>query len=478
MADKKESPWRDGGDNGMNGDTPAEPRRAGERRRRLPLAALVVLLALIAIAIYVAWPAIQESMQSPPLEDAAATAVEADSAPVPLPPVPLPPDVDPPVEPRVEPPVESRVESRVEPPVEPRVETVPPEPSAALLALSAQIAALEKALAERPVPVPVPVPVPAPAALDLTPLTDAVARIEALERRLAEAQPPAPPAPLAPQAPQAPVDPPAPTVARTGVAGAAGVADDFRTLERLDALEDMLRADASRTSAIASAELEGVRADQAVLRAQVAALKEQLESLGQREAGGGRTMMLVLSHTRLARAAAASAPFAREVEALRAAIRSEGGANLALEGAIAELAAHALGGAPTTAGLGATFDDMALAVIRADGAAEEQGWVEATIGRLRRIVTVRRVGGEIAADSLEGRLSAVHGALSAGDLAAAIAVAEALPAKARGGAEDWLRGARARRAVETALGVLDREILARVAAHWNSAGNNGGNSGK
>jgi hypothetical protein len=344
---------------------------------------------------------------------------------------------------------------------------VPPEPSAALLALSAQIAALEKALAEQPAP--------APAALDLTPLTDAVARIEALERRLAEAQPPAPPPP---PAPPAPVDPPAPTVARTGVAGAAGVADDFRTLERLDALEDMLRADASRTSAIASAELEGVRTDQAALRAQVAALKEQLESLGQREAGGGRTMMLVLSHSRLARAAAAAAPFAREVEALRAAIRSEGGANLALEGAIAELAAHALGGAPTAAGLGASFDDMALAVIRADGAAEEQGWVEATIGRLRRIVTVRRVGGEIAADSLDGRLSAVHGALGAGDLAAAIAVAEALPAKARGGAEDWLRGARARRAVETALGVLDREILARVAARWNNAGNNGGNNDK
>jgi len=79
---------------------------------------------------------------------------------------------------------------------------------------------------------------------------------------------------------------------------------------------------------------------------------------------------------------------------------------------------------------------------------------------------VRRVGGDIAADSLEGRLSALHHALANGDLVNAIALAEALPIKARSGAKDWLRGARARLAVERVLGVLDAELSARVAARW------------
>ena len=79
---------------------------------------------------------------------------------------------------------------------------------------------------------------------------------------------------------------------------------------------------------------------------------------------------------------------------------------------------------------------------------------------------------------LRGRAAELAGALPAsrvsvlllngnpiGDPAAA-ALADALPAKARGGAEEWLRGARARLAVEHALGTLDAEISARVAARW------------
>ncbi len=320
-------------------------------------------------------------------------------------------------------------------------------------ALTAQVAALEQALAERAA-IPPPEPAAAP---DLTPLTEALseamARVEALEQALAEAQSSARERP----------------VSAASAPRAAPPADDFRTLERLDALEDKLNASTARDTSIESAEIEGLRADQAALQEQLAATRQLIESFDQREAGDGRTMVLILSHSRLTRAAATAQPFAREVEAFRAAVQSEGGSNLALENAIEGLAAHALQGAPTTAGLAAGFDDMALGVVHADAEAEDQGWVDATIGRLRRIVTVRRVGGEIAADSLEGRLSTLHGALQAGELASAIAVTESLPAKARRGAEDWLRGARARLAVESALGVLDAEISDRVAARWRGA---------
>ncbi len=428
MADNNKPPWQDGSEIDGDGGAPAESRR----RRRLPLAAPVVLLALIGVGIYFAWPAIQDSINSPALNGAVVakgeTATDAESAPVPI-----------------------QAEIKVPTPAP------EPEPSAALLALSAQVTALEKALLERDNQ-PVPVPVPAP---DLTPLTDALteamARVEALEKRLAKAQAEA-------------------AARRRTVASQSGTAAptaDFDTMDRLDALEDALRARTPDESFVERGELESLQSDQAALQEQLAATRELINSFGMREAGDGRTMALILSLTRLSRAAATSQPFAREVETLRAAVQSEGAANLALESAIRDLAAHALDGAPTAAGLGATFDDMALAVIRADGNAEDQGWVDATISRLRRIVTVRRVGGEIVADSHEGRLSALHGALNAGELATAISLAEALPAKARSGAESWLEGARARLAVETALGVLDGEISDRVAARWSGAESTG-----
>ncbi|MDP7642859.1 MAG: hypothetical protein QGI52_10435, partial [Alphaproteobacteria bacterium] len=60
----------------------------------------------------------------------------------------------------------------------------------------------------------------------------------------------------------------------------------------------------------------------------------------------------------------------------------------------------------------------------------------------------------------------LHQALAGGDRAGAVALGEALPAKARAGAEDWLRGARARLAIEGALAALDGEISDRVAARW------------
>ena len=432
MADNNKPPWQDASEFDGDGEAPTESRRLGEGRRRLPLAALVVLLVLIGGGIYFAWPAIQDSINSPALDGAVVAKVET-AAEVEIAPVPVPADIEAPT---------------------PAPE---PEPSAALLALSAQVTALEKALAERDSQA-APEPPPAP---DLTPLSDALteamARVDALEQRLAEAQ--------------------AEAAARRRTAafqsGTAAPTADFDTMERLDALEDALNTRTATESFVEHSELESLRAGQAALQEQLAATRELINSLGKREAGDGRTMALILSLTRLSRATATSQPFAREVEALRAAIQSEGPANLSIESAIRDLSAHALNGAPTAAGLSATFDDMALAVIRADGDADDQGWIDATIGRLRRIVTVRRVGGEIVADSLEGRLSALHGALNAGELATAISLAEALPAKARSGAESWLEGARARLAVETALGVLDEEISDRVAARWSGAESTG-----
>jgi hypothetical protein len=433
MADKKEPPEEGGTEDNRLDSAPDETRRFGDSRRRLPLAALAVLLALIGIGVYVAWPDIQDSLRPSPSPAVA----EAESVPVAEPPAVAEP------EPEIEP--IPAVEAEPAPAIEESPAT-PPEPSPALLALAEQVAALQRALAERDA-APPPAPPPAP---DLTPIHDAMARLEELEKRLNEVPPP-----------QAASDEATP--ASDEASAVAAPAMDLQARQRLNAVE--------RTLALAEldrrgGEFDALRAAQAKLRDRVAALSQSLAAVGGREAEGERVMVLVLALSRLSRATATAAPFGREMEAFSAAAQAGGATGLAFDNAMRELAAHALAGAPTLARLTAAYDDVALAVIQADADAEDQGWVDATIGRLRRIVTLRRVGGDIAADSLEGRLSALHRALAGGDLGAAIVLAEALPAKARSGAEDWLRGARARLAVERALAVLDGEISARVAARW------------
>ena len=427
MAYKKEPPAEDGIEKPAEGDAQGETRRFGESHRRLPLAALAVLLALIGVGVYVAWPNIQDSLQTSAPEKNTVTATEESTGAAP-PPEPVPaPAV------KAEP-----------PPAVPETPAAPPEPSPALIALSAQVAALQRVLAERDA-------APAPPPPDLTSIQEAMARLEEMERRLREA----------------PAAAENSTTANSTTANAesnsAAAATDFRTLERLVAVEKSLSTlDANN----ASADIDSLRSGQAELAEQITALRRLYKTIGGREAENARTMVLVLSFSRLSRSAALAAPFAREVEAFRATAEADEAGGLSVEGAIRELSAHALSGTPTSSQLAAAFDDVALAVIHADAEAEDQGWVDATIGRLRRIVTVRRVGGDIAAGSLEGRLNALHRALASGDLADAIALTEALPIKARSGAQDWLRGARARLAVERALGVLDAELSARVAAHW------------
>ncbi len=426
MAFKKEPPAEDGIEKSTKSDTQGETRRFGESHRRLPLAALAVLLALIGIGVYVAWPSIQDSLQTSAPENNMVTATEENIGAAP------PPET-----------VPAPAVKALPPQAVPETPAAPPEPSPALIALSAQVAAVQRALAERDA-----TPEPRP---DLTSIQEVMTRLEEMERRLREA-----PAAAANSKT-------ANSTTANAAPNPATAATDFRTLERLAAIEKLLSTlDADN----AGADIDSLRSGQAELAEQITALRRLYETIGEREAESARTMVLVLSFSRLSRAAALAAPFAREVEAFLAAAEADEAGGLTVEGAIRELSAHALSGTPTSSQLAAAFDDVALAVIHADAEAEDQGWVDATIGRLRRIVTVRRVGGDIAADSLEGRLSALHHALANGDLVNAIALAEALPIKARSGAKDWLRGARARLAVERALGVLDAELSARVAARW------------
>ena len=113
----------------------------------------------------------------------------------------------------------------------------------------------------------------------------------------------------------------------------------------------------------------------------------------------------------------------------------------------------------TISDLSASFDNMAHQVIKSDVLSEDDGWVDATIGKLRQIVTGRRVGGNIDPESIEGKLGEARVLLSAGNLNLVAEIFDTIPDKARRGADGWLTAIRARVEIDKALEVLEREAL-------------------
>jgi hypothetical protein len=82
--------------------------------------------------------------------------------------------------------------------------------------------------------------------------------------------------------------------------------------------------------------------------------------------------------------------------------------------------------------------------------------------RLRSVVTVRPVGGDVAGDSPEARLARAEARLDEGDLASAVGELEGLQGTAAEAAAPWLAGARARAAADEAIARLRERALARV----------------
>ena len=127
---------------------------------------------------------------------------------------------------------------------------------------------------------------------------------------------------------------------------------------------------------------------------------------------------------------------------------------------------------PTLDGLSARFPEAANAIVRATPASDDPDWIDETVGKLSRLVTIRRTGGAIDPASLDGRLVEAETALKFGDLGRAIAIVEALMRETdeAGSAAPWLRDARARREADAALAGLVATVHGRIGARWASTG--------
>jgi hypothetical protein len=117
---------------------------------------------------------------------------------------------------------------------------------------------------------------------------------------------------------------------------------------------------------------------------------------------------------------------------------------------IAALQAQAASGVATRQALAAEFPAMAKAALADDLADDSFG--ERVLGKIRNLISLRRVGADVAGETTEARLARAEAAIEAGDVAKAAALVKSLPPQTAKATEKWLARAEghlaARRAVD------------------------------
>lgn len=212
----------------------------------------------------------------------------------------------------------------------------------------------------------------------------------------------------------------------------------FETIEAIDGVE----AEAQRLAALADD-----------MAARIAALESRPEPTG-----GAAAAMLAVAQLRAA--LGGSGGFEAELVALRATF--DGGEPITA--ALDALAPHAALGIATGAMLRARFSGLADDVVRAGYAPPEGSWVQRTMARLAKLVTVRRTGDDVMGATPEAIAARTEARLAAGDLAGAVAEAETLHGAPLAVVADWLGQARARLAAGRALATLDARAVAALGA--------------
>jgi hypothetical protein len=296
-------------------------------------------------------------------------------------------------------------------------------------------------------PAPLPAPVLDTAALDAA-KRELNARLDDLDKRVRAA------AATAAQADR-------PHVADAAVAELRG---------RIEALEN--KPAAAPSPSAPSAETDK---DLAPLKTEIAALRAALQSIdgtlaGQKEAldkirqaasasGAGeqkavaaaRASAVIGIAARLSAALESGLPFAADLGLLAPLI--QGDAKLTeLSASLQPLAPN---GVVSRATLAADFSAVAKAALADDLA--DDSFAERLLGKLKGLVSLRRVGADVTGDSVEAKLARAEAALDGGDLAKAVDLVKSLPAPAARATSAWLARA------EAHLGA--QRTIDQIAAH-------------
>lgn len=235
-----------------------------------------------------------------------------------------------------------------------------------------------------------------------------------------------------------------------------------RKLEALDSKPAAAESDASALKSEIVALRAGLQAlDQAVAgqKASVdrAAAAATASTTGEQKAlAAARGSAVIGIAARISAGVTAGQPFATDLGLLTP--LAQGDSKLGeLIGALQPLAAN---GVASRASLAASFPAMAKVAL-ADDLADDSFWQQ-LLGKLKRLVSLRRIGADVQGDSVEARLARAEAAIDAGDLAGAVGLVKSLPPQAARATADWLARAEAHLAAQRAVDQLAAQGVAQL----------------
>jgi len=183
------------------------------------------------------------------------------------------------------------------------------------------------------------------------------------------------------------------------------------------------------------------------------ALEQQMQSQRVAERTDAALAMVLLQ---IREAVDQARPFPAEYSALKALARDPG-----VVAGGEPLADASQSGVPSRAVLSKRLSELAGQVATATEPPPESDWGAQALARLRALVTIRRIDGA-SQTGPEAAASGAQAALARGDLAGAVAALDPLTGANAEAARPWLRMARERLAVETALDHLQQLLGARI----------------
>jgi uroporphyrinogen-III synthase len=230
----------------------------------------------------------------------------------------------------------------------------------------------------------------------------------------------------------------------------------------------MPAAEADKEMAVLRAEIATLHTAMQALDQSVTGQREQTKALGDalgaRNAGeqkalvAARAAAVIGVAARLSSALDSGLPFAADLTLL--APLAQGDAKLTE--VAAALQPYAQAGVASRAALAAGFPAVAKAALADDVADDSFG--ERLLGKIRSIVSLRRVGDDVPGDSVEAKLARAEAALDAGDLAKAVDLVKSLPPQTAKATSAWLARAEAHLAAKRAIDALAAQAISLLGA--------------
>ena len=174
--------------------------------------------------------------------------------------------------------------------------------------------------------------------------------------------------------------------------------------------------------------------------------------------GAARASAVVGVAARLSSALESGLPFASELSLL--APLAQGDAKLGE--VIAVLQPYAQAGVASRTSLAASFPAVAKAALADDLADDSFG--ERLLGKIKGLVSLRRVGADVQGDAVDAKLARAEAALEAGDIAKAVDLVKSLPPQTAKATSPWLARAEAHLAAKRAVEQLSSHAVTLLGA--------------